>query len=96
MSHRPCFDWRMAHGRPIRIETLGDLAAHHYGLNATCEKCRHRRDLDMDTLIRRFGAGFVYVGRKLDRLCICGRCGARDVTVQLHDLYAGQRSRHAD
>jgi hypothetical protein len=53
--------------RAIRIETLGDLAAHGYGLNATCEKCRHRADLDMAALIARFGASFVYVGRQLDR-----------------------------
>jgi hypothetical protein len=78
----------MSHGQPILIETLGDLAAHHKGLNAMCQKCRHRADLDMAALIDRFGAGFVYVGRKLNRLCVCGRCGAREVAVQIHNLHA--------
>ncbi len=51
----------MQHGRDIRIETLGDLVAHDYGMNAMCEKYRHRGDLDMQALIDQLGAGFVYV-----------------------------------
>ena len=47
----------MSHGQPIHIATLADLAAHGYDMNATCEKCRHRPDLDMAALIARFGAG---------------------------------------
>ena len=33
--------------RAICIETLADLVAHGYRLNAMCERCRHRADLDM-------------------------------------------------
>ena len=40
------------------METLGDLVAHDYGLNAMCERCRHRADLDMQGLIAKLGAGF--------------------------------------
>jgi len=43
--------------RSICIETLDDLVAHRYGLNAYCDRCHQRVDLDMDALIRRFSAG---------------------------------------
>jgi len=56
----------------IRIETLGDLVAHGYGLNAMCERCRHRADLDMRWLIAKLGTGFRYVGREMDRRLTCG------------------------
>jgi hypothetical protein len=42
----------------IRLESLGDLAGHGYGLNATCEKCRHRVNLSIAALIERFGLDF--------------------------------------
>jgi hypothetical protein len=61
------------HGVPIRIETLGDLAAHGFGMNATCERCRHRSDLDMADLSARFGSGFVYLGRTLDQRYVCAQ-----------------------
>jgi hypothetical protein len=67
----------MAHGAPIRIETLGDLVAHDYILNAMCERCRHRIDLDMQALIDKLGEGFIYVGRTLDGRPVYSRCGAR-------------------
>jgi hypothetical protein len=40
----------------IVIETLGDLHAHGYGMNAMCEKCRHCADLGyggVDRAVRR-------------------------------------------
>ena len=79
----------------IRIETVGDLAAHDYGLTAMCERCRHRADLDMQALIAKLGAGFRYVGRTVDRLLVCGQCGARDAHCQIHYLRS-DRSRFAD
>jgi hypothetical protein len=79
----------------IRIETLGDLVAHGYGMNAMCEKCRHRADLDMAALIARFGEGFIYVGRTLDGRLVCSQCGAHDVHCQIHPLNSN-RSRFAD
>ena len=79
----------------IRIETLGDLHAHGYGMNAMCERCRHRADLDMAALIAKFGAGFRYVGRALDGRLVCTACGARDVSYQIHPLNSS-RSRFAD
>ena len=79
----------------IRIETLGDLAAHGYGMNAMCERCRRRRDLDMQAPIDRLGASFVYVGRTLDSRLVCATCGARDVSCQIHHLQS-DRSRFAD
>jgi hypothetical protein len=70
--------------RSIRIETVGDLAAHGYGLNAMCERCRHRVDLDLSALIDRFGVGFVYVGKSLDARLRCSRCGEKRAAVQIH------------
>jgi hypothetical protein len=81
--------------QPIRIETLGDLVAHGYGMNAMCVRCRHRADLDMAALIARFAAGFVYVGRTLNGRLVCGACGADDVHCQIHPLNSS-RSRFAD
>lgn len=46
----------------------------------------------MAILIKRFGANFVYVGRHIDRNCVCGHCGARDITVKFHKLQS-DRSR---
>jgi hypothetical protein len=42
----------------IRIETLDDLVAHSYGLNAMCDRCRHRADGSRTdtTLLREDGA----------------------------------------
>jgi hypothetical protein len=80
----------MAHDAPIRIETLGDLVAHDYGMNAICEKCRHRADLDLRSLIDKLGAGFVDVGRTLNSRLSCGRCGEKVVTVQIHYLRSDQ------
>jgi hypothetical protein len=85
----------MSHGQPIVIETLGALIAHGYSMSAMCEKCRHRADLDMATLIARFGADFRYVGHQVDRRLVCTRCGARDVRCQIHPLNSS-RSRFAD
>jgi hypothetical protein len=72
--------------RSIRIDTLGDLAAHGYGLNATCERCRHRSDLDIAALILRLGEGFCYIGRILDGRLVCTSCGVTDVSVQVHNM----------
>jgi len=63
--------------RAICIETLGDQVAHGYGLNATCDRCRHRADLDILALIERFGPDFVYVGKHIDDMLVCTACGAR-------------------
>jgi hypothetical protein len=46
----------------ITIRTLADLRANGYGLNAYCEACGHRRDLNLDDLIRRLGEGFDIIG----------------------------------
>jgi hypothetical protein len=84
------------HGPPIVIETLGDLVAHGYGLNAMCSRCRHRCDLDMAALIARLGPEFGYVGKALDAHLVCSDCGSRDVETQIHDEDAGRRSSFAD
>jgi hypothetical protein len=79
----------------IVIETLGALVAHDYGMNATCEKCRHRVDLDLQALIDKLGEGFIYVGRTLNGRLVCTACGAREVHCQIHPLNS-DRSRFAD
>jgi hypothetical protein len=68
----------------LTIEGLGDLAGSRYGLNAYCEGCHHRADLDVAGLIARLGER-----RKISRLgraLRCSRCGRRAPTVQLHLL----------
>jgi hypothetical protein len=85
----------MQHGRDISIETLGDLVAHDYGMNAMCERCRRRADLDMQALITKLGAGFRYVGPNLERHLWCSRCGEKAVSIQIHYLNSA-RSRFAD
>jgi hypothetical protein len=55
----------------IRIETLGDLVAHGYCLNAMCERCYHRADLDMHALIAKLGASFRFIGCTLDGRLVC-------------------------
>jgi hypothetical protein len=79
----------------IVIEILADLHARGYGVNAMCERCRDCADLDLQALIDTLGAGFVYVGRTLDRRLACSRCGAHDVHCQIHPLNSN-RSRFAD
>jgi len=81
--------------RAICIETLGDLVAHGYGLNALCERCRHRPDLDMQALIAKLGASFRYVENDLDRRLCCSRCGEKAVSTQIHNVNSS-RSRFAD
>lgn len=76
--------------RAIRVQTLGDLVANGYGMNATCELCRHRADLDMDALVAKFGKGFCYIGAHFDNHFVCGRCGAREVGVQIHPLHSSR------
>jgi|SRR4030095_12750577 hypothetical protein len=65
---RSCFDQTMG-VQPIHIETLGDLVAHGYGMNAMCSRCRHRRDLDMGALIARLGPTFVMLARPSTNSC---------------------------
>jgi hypothetical protein len=82
--------------QPIHLETLGALAAHGYGLNAMCSRCRHHCDLDMDALIAKLGARFRYVGKAVDAFLVCSACGSRQVDTQIHVMDAGRRSRFAD
>jgi hypothetical protein len=82
--------------QPIHLETLGDLAAHGYGMNAMCGRCRHRRDLDMEALIAKLGPDFRYVGKAVDPFLVCSACGDRRVETQIHVMDAGRRSRFAE
>jgi hypothetical protein len=61
---------------PIVIRTLGQAKANGYGFNATCLKCGHRRDLNMDDLIAYLGEDFVFVGDPppLNRHLRCVEC----------------------
>jgi hypothetical protein len=81
---------------PIVIETLGDLIAYGYGMNAMCGRCRHRRDLDMEALLARLEPQFRYIGKALDRFLVCSACGSREIESQIHNIDAGRRSSFAD
>jgi hypothetical protein len=67
------------HGEPGRLR---DAVAHNYGLNAYCERCGRRTDLDLAELVRRLGedCSIPALRRKLR----CTNCGARNPVVQLH------------
>jgi hypothetical protein len=81
---------------PITFRTLADLVQHGYGLNAHCEACGHRRDLNLDDLVRRLGADFDVIGETLEPLLRCTECDARGkATVKLH-LLNTNKSRFAD
>jgi len=79
----------------ITIKTLGDLKAHRMVLNAICNACGHRRDLNMDDLIKKLDADWVYVGAFLGKHLRCTECDNLGATVQVHVLDAN-RSRLAD
>jgi len=83
-----CFDTGMV--TPIRLETLGDLLAHSHGVNASCEKCGHRSDLDLVALILRLGEDFKRVPRRLAPLLKCSQCGSKTVMTQISYIYAGR------
>ena len=85
----------MLHGRDITIATLGDLVAHDYGMNALCERCRHRADLDMAALIAKLGADFRYIHPALEGRLVCTKCGSREISSQIHYLRS-DHSRFAD
>jgi DNA-directed RNA polymerase subunit RPC12/RpoP len=83
--------------RSISVRSLGDLVAHGYGMNALCERCRHRVDLDMTALIQRFGARFVYVGKTVVPYLRCTRCGAKgaeNISVQIHNAHNPWAAKH--
>jgi hypothetical protein len=66
------------------------------GLNAYCEACGHRRDLNLDDLIRRLGERFDIIGNPLEPLLRCVECDTKGkATVQLH-LINANKSRFAD
>jgi len=77
------------------IQTLGDLRAHRMALNARCNACGHRRDLNTDDLIKRLGADWVFIGDALDKALRCTECDNLGATVQVHVLDT-ERSRFAD
>ncbi len=68
------------------IETLGDLKAHDIGLNAHCSApdTGHSGPLDIDMLIERFGADYIFIGdRRIGAACVCKVCGHRGARVML-------------
>jgi hypothetical protein len=82
--------------QPINIRTLGDLVRNGYGLNAHCEACGHRRDLNLDDLVKRLGEDFDVIGKTLEPLLRCIECDTKGkARVQLH-LINTNKSRFAD
>jgi hypothetical protein len=62
----------------MTISTLGDLKVHGMGLYAHCTApfVGHGGPLDIDSLIEKFGADFVYINEtRISRSCICRHCG---------------------
>lgn len=64
--------------------TLGHLQAADYRMHAECGnlRCRHMSVLDLEALIRRFGAGHVYVANnRIGSALRCGHCGHRGAQI---------------
>lgn len=66
------------------IETLGDLRDRGMGLYANCSapNAGHGSRLDIDLLIERFGADYVYINdTRIERSLVCSKCGHRGAHI---------------
>ena len=83
--------------KPISIRTLGNLVEYDMGIVARCEACGHRRALNMDDLITRLGADFVYVNSDLDKWLRCTECDEKKASAQVFVIRTAEgKSRIAD
>lgn len=99
MSERRYPSWREIHAlysateprighnsqnRAIIIQTLGDLKAHQIDMWGHCIGCGGGRRLEMDELIERYGADFVYVGETaISKALVCAKCGRRGGSITI-------------
>lgn len=69
--------------RAIIIQTLSDLREHQIDMWGNC-LCGAGSKLDMDKLIERYGADFVYVGEtKISAALECRKCRRRSGSITL-------------
>lgn len=62
--------------RAIIIQTLGELRDHQIDMWGHCIGCGGGGRLDIDKLIERYGADFVYVGETaISKALVCRKCG---------------------
>jgi len=80
-SHSWRIGGKLAGMKSTTIATLGDLRDGHYTVYAHCS--RHSTMLDLDALIDRLGAGFVFYGNPnpLAARLRCERCGDRAMGI---------------
>lgn len=71
----------------IDLSKLGTLKARGYGLMAFCEArdCGHFAPVDLDVLLKRFGADFDIVDGdgRIRAALTCSKCGGRRLALQL-------------
>lgn len=61
--------------RETTLATLRDLKRAGYRLYGNCY-CGHGCELDLDLLIARYGAGYVFINEhRIERSLVCTRCG---------------------
>ena len=68
------------------VSTLGDLKLHGKRLYAHCTApySGHGAPLDLDALIRRFGADYDYINETLIAAsCVCRKCGHKGAKVNV-------------
>jgi DNA-directed RNA polymerase subunit RPC12/RpoP len=75
--------------QPVAIRTIGDLGERNQ-LYAHCQRCRHRRQLDLAALRERHGPDLSLT--RLRARLRCSRCGARSVETR-HVWDAGLHAR---
>lgn len=62
----------------ISLTTLGELKSHGYRLFGHCGRlsCGRGRELDIDNLIKRYGANYSIIGdTRIKRALVCTGCG---------------------
>jgi hypothetical protein len=66
--------------------TLAHLKVRGMGLFANCTgmHCGHGQELNLDMLIKRFGAGYVYINdKRIAAACRCAKCGQKGATLRV-------------
>lgn len=72
--------------KPVTFSTLADFKGGGMNLWANCSsiRCAHGSKMDIDLLIKRFGASYEPVGNTaIERSIVCKQCGSRDAILTI-------------
>jgi hypothetical protein len=71
----------MARTPSRKVGTLADIARHGQTLTLNCERCCHRKTMDLEAMI--LADGETYLLRKIVDRAICSKCGGVEISVTL-------------